>query len=124
VECTIAAGTPGSQLAWRAAFNPTFAGDIVTLDSTGAGAFRFTVPAAAAGRPIMVELVDLEATVVLASEDGPVPTSVPAGQGPPAVPSWLVNLVSASLALALLLAARVLAPGGGAARVRSSGLRG
>ncbi len=124
VECTITGGTPGSQLAWRAAFNPTFAGDIVTLDSTGAGSFRFTVPAGAADRPIMVELVELEATVVLASEDGPVPTSVPAGQGPPVVPTWLVSLTSISLAIALLLATRVLAPGGRGARPQRSALRG
>jgi hypothetical protein len=94
VTCTVTGGEAGVEILWRAAYNPAFAGEGVTLDGSGSGTFTFRVPAAALGEELTVELVDWLAPVSLGVVGGPVPTSVPSGEGP--VPVWsLVMLVLA-----------------------------
>ena len=64
----------------------------MTLDASGTGTFSFTVPAAALGEELTVELVDWAAPVSLGVVGGPVPSSVPAGEGP--VPVWTLGLAA------------------------------
>jgi hypothetical protein len=99
VTCTVTGGDPGIEILWRAAYNPVFAGAGVTLDSTGSGTFSFTVPAAALGEPVTVELVGWSAPISLGVVGGPVPTSVPSGGGP--VPVWWLVLLALTGGLAL-----------------------
>jgi alpha-tubulin suppressor-like RCC1 family protein len=99
LTCTVTGGDPGIDILWRAAYNPPFAGQGVTLDADGVGTFGFTVPAAALGQVVTVELVDWLAPVSLGVVGGPVPTSVPSGGGP--VPVW--SLVLLALAGGLVL---------------------
>jgi len=99
VTCTVTGGDAGIDILWRAAYNPVFAEAGVTLDTSGAGEFSFTVPAAALGQAVTVELVDWFAPVSIGVAGGPVPTSVPSGGGP--VPVW--SLVMLALAGGLVL---------------------
>jgi hypothetical protein len=92
-------GDPGIDILWRAAYNPVFAEAGVTLDGSGTGEFSFTVPAAALGQSVTVELVEWLAPVSLGVVGGPVPSSVPSGGGP--VPAW--SLVLLALAGGLVL---------------------
>jgi hypothetical protein len=94
VTCTITDGDPGIDILWRAAADAAFAETGVTLDASGSGQFSFTVPAAALGQELTVELVEWLAPVSLGVVGGPVPSSVPSGEGP--VPMW--TLVLAALA--------------------------
>jgi hypothetical protein len=89
VTCAVSGGDPGIDILWRAAYNPVFATAGVTLDAAGTGTFSFTVPAAALGQELTVELVDWLAPASLGVAGGPVPASVPAGEGPIA-PAWLL----------------------------------
>jgi hypothetical protein len=100
--CTVTGGDPGIDIFWHAAYNPVFAAGGVTLDSTGSGTFSFTVPASALGEPVTVELVDWSAPVSIGVAGGPVPASVPAGEGPVSV--W--SLVMVALAGGLVVAHR------------------
>jgi hypothetical protein len=94
VVCEVLDGAAGIDVLWRAAYNPVFAEAGVTLDASGSGEFSFVVPAAALGRELTVELVEWLAPVSLGVAAGPVPSSVPSGEGP--VPVWsLVLLVLA-----------------------------
>ena len=99
VTCTVTGGDPGIDILWRAAFNPVIAEAGVTLDATGSGEFSFTVPAAAVGQVITVELVDWAAPVSLGVVGGTVPSSVPSGGGP--VPVWPALLLALAGGLAL-----------------------
>jgi hypothetical protein len=99
ITCTVTGGDPGIDVLWRAAYNPVFAEAGVTLDASGTGEFSFTVPAAALGQELTVELVEWLAPVSLGVAGGPVPTSVPSGGGP--VPVW--SLVMLALAGGLVL---------------------
>ncbi len=99
VTCTVTGGEPWIEILWRAAYNPVFAEAGVTLDGSGTGEFSFTVPAAALGQSVTVELVEWLAPVSLGVAGGPVPTSVPSGRGP--LPVW--SLVVLALAGGLLL---------------------
>jgi alpha-tubulin suppressor-like RCC1 family protein len=92
VTCTVSGGDPGIDILWRAAYNPVFAGEGVTLDASGSGEFSFTVPAAALGQELTVELVEWAAPVSLGVVGGPVPSSVPSGGGP--VPVWTLALLA------------------------------
>ena len=109
VTCTVTGGDAGIDILWRAAYNPVIAEAGVTLDAAGAGTFSFVVPAAAFGQPITVELVDWAAPVSLGVSGGPVPTSVPSGEGP--VPVWPLGLLA--LAGVLVLRRRAFGPAGG-----------
>ena len=94
VSCAVTGGDPGIDILWRAAYNPVFAEAGVTLDASGAGEFSFVVPRGALGAEVTVELVEWLAPVSLGVVGGPVPGSIPAGEGP--VPEWsLVMLVLA-----------------------------
>jgi hypothetical protein len=108
VTCSVSGGEPGVEILWRAAYNPTFAGEGVTLDASGSGTFSFTIPAAALGENVTVELVEWLALVSLGVAGGPVPSSVPSGQGP--MSGWMF------LVLALLASAAGLAPRAGSSR--------
>ncbi len=99
VTCTVAGGDAGIEILWRAAYNPVFAEAGVTLDATGTGTFSFTVPAAALGEEVTVELVEWLAPVSLGVAAGPVPSSIPSGGGP--MPVW--SLVLLALAGGLVL---------------------
>jgi hypothetical protein len=99
VTCSVTGGDPGIDILWRAAFNPVFAGQGVTLDADGSGTFAFTVPAESLGEEVTVELVEWLAPVSIGVAGGPVPTSVPSGGGP--VPVW--SLVLLALAGGLVL---------------------
>ncbi len=92
VACTVTGGDAGIDILWRAAYNPVIAETGVTLDASGSGTFLFTVPAAALGEELTVELVEWIAPVSLGVVGGPVPTSVPSGQGP--VPVWPLGLLT------------------------------
>jgi hypothetical protein len=85
VTCTITGGDPDVDILWRAAYNPVFAGAGITLDQDGSGTFTFTVPRAALGSSLTVELVEWTVPLDLGTVAGPVPASVPAGGGAPPV---------------------------------------
>jgi hypothetical protein len=102
ITCTVTGGEPGIGILWRAAYNPPFAGEGVTLDADGIGTFSFTVPAAALGQVVTVELVDWLAPISLGVAGGPVPSSVPSGGGP--MPVW--SLVMLALAAGLVVVRR------------------
>jgi hypothetical protein len=101
VTCTVTGGDAGIDILWRAAYNPVFAGEGVTLDASGSGEFSFTVPAAALGEELTVELVEWIAPVSLGVVGGPVPSSVPSGEGP--VPVWSLAVLALAGLLLLLL---------------------
>ena len=99
VTCTVTGGNANIDILWRAAYNPVIAEAGVTLDASGSGTFSFTVPAAALGQELTVELVEWIAPVSLSVVSGPVPSSVPSGEGP--VPAWSL-LAAALVAFGLL----------------------
>jgi hypothetical protein len=105
--CTVTGGDPGIEILWRAAYNPPFAGQGVTLDANGEGTFAFTVPAAAFGQVVTVELVDWFAPVSLGVAGGPVPTSVPSGGGPMSVWSLVLLALGGGLVLRRISAVAV-----------------
>ncbi len=89
VACIVTGGDPDIEILWRAAVNPTIAEAGVTLDTNGSGTFAFTVPSSALGAALTVELVAWTAPLMLGTvgpasgaDGGPIPTSVPAGEGP------------------------------------------
>jgi alpha-tubulin suppressor-like RCC1 family protein len=92
LTCAVTGGEPGIDILWRASYNPVIAEAGVTLDASGSGEFSFTVPAAAVGQAITVELVDWTAPVSLGVAGGPVPSSVPSGGSP--FPVWLFGLAA------------------------------
>jgi len=99
VVCRVTGGEPSVELLWRAAYNPPFAGEGVTLDDSGVGEFWFTVPPAAFGQEVTVELVDRLAPVSLGVVGGPVPVSIPAGEGPVPLRSLVVVVLMGWLML-------------------------
>jgi hypothetical protein len=100
VTCTVAGGAAGQSLLWQASYNPVFANGSFTLNSAGAGTFQFTIPGAAHGQNVLVELEGNAQAVSLGVVGDLVPTSIPAGNGPH--PVWpfvvLVAAVAASYA--------------------------
>jgi len=88
VTCVIEKGDPGIEILWRASYNPAFAGQGVKLDAEGNGSFSFVAPAAALGLPVTVELVEWDRSAVV-TVGGPVPASVPAGEGEGGLPLGL-----------------------------------
>lgn len=86
VTCTVTGGDAGIDILWRAASGSVIAEAGVTLNESGSGEFSFAVPTAAVGEDLTVELVEWIAPVSLGVVGGPVPTSVPSGEGP--VPAW------------------------------------
>lgn len=83
VTCTIAGGDADIDILWRAtAGDAVIASTGVRLGSDGTGTFSFVVPASAFGLPIGVELVEWTAPLAVGVAGGPVPSTVPAGEGP------------------------------------------
>jgi surface protein len=82
VACTVSGVDVGVEILWRASYNPVFASGAVRIGDDGAGTFSFIVPAAAVGEELRVELVELVAPMSLGVVGGPVPSAVPAGEGP------------------------------------------
>lgn len=95
ITCTVGGGDGGIEILWRAAHDLPFAGAGVTLDADGAGMFVFVIPAAAVGRELTVELVEWRAPMSLGVVGGPVPASVPAGEGRVPLAVWLLALLAA-----------------------------
>ena len=93
VTCTVSEADPGIDILWRAAYNPVFVSSGVRIGPDGTGTFSFVVPAAAVGEELRVELVEWTAPMPLGVVGGPVPTSVPSGEGPPPVWRWVVLVV-------------------------------
>ncbi len=108
VVCTITGGDSGVDVLWRASFNPVIASAGVTLDVDGIGTFAFTVPAAALGQVVTVELVDWLAPVSLGVAGGPVPTSVPSGGGP--MPVWSFVMLALAAGLVVVRRSRAASP--------------
>jgi surface protein len=82
VTCTVSDADAGIEILWRAAYNPVFASAGVRIGADGTGTFSFVVPVAAVGEELRVELVEWAAPMSLGVVGGPVPSSVPAGEGP------------------------------------------
>ena len=116
VTCTVTGGDARIDILWRAAYNPLIAEQGVTLDANGSGAFSFLVPATAVGAVITVELVEWLAPVSLGVVNGPVPASVPTGEGPVPLPMWPLVVVVVAIAGGWTLQ-RVSRPGWPALRV-------
>ena len=81
-SCTVTGANPDIDFLWRAAHNPTFAEGVVRTDADGTGTLAFTIPAAAAGDTVTVELVAWTAPIPVGVANGPVPNAVAAGAGP------------------------------------------
>ena len=82
VTCTVTGGDAEATILWAAAADGTpFAGTGVTLGANGTGTFSFIVPRSALGRGLTVELVEWLRPVSFGTVGGPVPGSVPAGEG-------------------------------------------
>ncbi len=106
VGCMLSGGMPSETVSWRASYNPTFASGTTTLDDAGRGTFAFVVPTAALGAPLVIEIVGWGEPMMLAAElAGPVPVSIPSGEGPSATGtrSGTLPAALAVLLLALLL---------------------
>ena len=110
VTCQVTGGDPDIDILWRAA-----AGDVVIastgvrLGSDGTGTFSFVVPATALGQALTVELVEWTQPMTLGVVGGPVPASVPAGEG--SVPFGAVLLALFAAAGALFAGRRLVTAG-------------
>jgi surface protein len=107
VTCKVSSADVGVEILWRAAYNPVFAGAGVRIGDDGAGTFSFIVPAVAVGEELRVDLVGWAAPMSLGAVGGPVPSSVPAGEGTvglfEAPRSLIVVLMAVVVAIAFVL---------------------
>lgn len=120
-SCTLTGADADIDILWRAAHNPTFAEGVLRTGNDGTATFDFTVPRAATGDAVTVELVAWTAPMPVgtagtasAATAGPVPTAVDAGTGASGtVPSVLAlaGLLAGLLGGALLAARPSWAPG-------------
>ena len=110
VTCTVTGGPPGASMDWNAAVNPVIAAGTLTLDADGNGSIEFLVPDAAAGRRIVVALTGTSTSFVLSAAEGPVPRSIPAGEGPAGPPPLLAQLAAGALLLLMGISRLALAP--------------
>jgi surface protein len=101
VTCTILGGPASAEILWTATASAPFAGQGVMLDEDGIGTFAFTVPPMVPGAPLTVTLEGWDVGQVLTSA-GPIPSSVPAGEGTLARGHDAPVLVSLALLTALL----------------------
>lgn len=101
VTCDITRGDADIDILWRATAGDAVIGSTgVRLGSDGTGTFSFVVPRSALGLRIGVELVEWTGPLDVGIAGGPLPQSVPAGQGTP-VPAAVVLLLGV-LGLAML----------------------
>lgn len=105
VTCTVTGGDPGIDILWRVAINPVIASAGVTLGADGTGTFSFIVPVRAIGSELTVELVEWTAPLSLGVVGGPVPSSVPGGEGS-ARPEVIVALLLVAMTMFVVAAAR------------------
>jgi hypothetical protein len=82
VTCEISGGPALGDILWNATLDGPFAGQGVTLDADGRATFTFTAPAGAAGRSIRIALIGWDVATSVGVTGMPIPTSVPAGEGP------------------------------------------
>ena len=81
-SCTLTA-TPGRTFTWEASTNPVFATGQVTTDASGVGVFSFEVPASLLGQQIVVRVIGVAGSATpIGVASPPVPSGVPAGEGP------------------------------------------
>lgn len=106
VTCTVVDGPASAEILWTAAAPSPFAGQGVMLDEDGVGTFAFTVPPMVPGAPLTVTLEGWDVGQVLAV-GGPIPSSVPAGEGTLARGHHALVLVSLALLPALLARRRI-----------------
>jgi hypothetical protein len=107
VTCTVRTDAPDVEIQWTARTNPVLASGVlasgvVTTDASGGGRFSFVVPAAAHGQEVFVELVDWTRPTSIGVTGGPVPLSVPAGEGsstPGPMPAVLAVLAAGVLSM-------------------------
>jgi len=104
VTCTVSGADAGADILWRAVYNPVFAGAGVRIGADGTGTFSFVVPAAAVGEELRVELVEWVAPMSMGVVGGPVPSSVPAGEGPLVVLGAPRTLIVVLMAVAVAIA--------------------
>ena len=109
ITCTVSGGPPDFDIQWRAAHNPVFSEGVVRTGADGTGTFGFVVPAAALGASVTVELVAWTAPQAIGVAGGPVPASVPAGEG--GLPSRAVLLGLLGAAGAVLVGRRLVTAG-------------
>ncbi len=103
VTCDVTRADADIDILWRATAGDTVIRSTgVRLGSDGSGTFRFVVPRSALGLLIQVELVDWLRPMSVGTAGGPVPSTVPAGEGPSGSPLGL----ALALAAAVLVAAR------------------
>jgi hypothetical protein len=81
VTCTVSGGPADSDIVWRAAYNPTFAEGVMRTGADGTGTFSFVMPRGALGQAVSVELVGWSAPLAVGVAGGPIPGTVPAGEG-------------------------------------------
>lgn len=94
VTCTVTGADAGIDFLWSASEGANPRGGAVTMDARGTGQFQFVVTRSALGGQVQVELVAWGVGTTVATS-GPVPRTIPAGEGP----------ASAVLPASLLLAA-------------------
>jgi hypothetical protein len=83
VTCRIEGADPGIDIRWQAyADLASILGGTVQIGADGTAVFTFTVPRAALGRELNVELVQWGASVRLGIVGGITPFAIPAGEGP------------------------------------------
>ena len=111
VTCTVSGGDPDVEILWEAGASAPFASLAVRLGPDGVGTFAFTVPPAALGQTIGVQLVAWGVDTAL-PVSGPVPTAVRAGGGPGERPSLPAGawVALAALGLTGVLRARRIRP--------------
>jgi hypothetical protein len=94
VTCTVT-GPPGIDILWTAEAGGRIATGPVRIGADGTGTLSFVVPSSALGREVFVELVEWNPPLSLGVASGPLPGSVPAGEGrltPSLVGPWLLLL--------------------------------
>jgi hypothetical protein len=99
VTCQVRGGDPDIDVLWRAAAGSAVVEGAVRLGPDGQGTFTFLVPRTALGLPLTVELVAWTGPVPVGTVGGPIPSSVPAGEG--RGPAGLLAGVVAVLALGI-----------------------
>ncbi len=100
VTCAVSDGNPGIDILWNAVnAGAAFEGRGLTLDGSGSGSFTFLAPRGAAA--VDVELVAWGVSDTVRVVGGPVPTAVPAGEGPRDGMLPAVALMAGAAALAL-----------------------
>ena len=105
--CVLTA-TPDQTFVWEASTNPVFASGEVRTDASGVGEFSFAVAESQLGSEIVVQVIGVaETTGLVGIASPPVPSAVPAGEGPP---GW--HMVFGLVLAVGLLAAALLAFGG------------